>query len=329
MNARESGTPPVRYAGPPAAGAAVETRALDTPAGLLYGVAAYAWWGFVAVYFKFVREVSPLEILAHRIIWSVGVLLLLILGLRRWQPVRSVIGNRRALGLLSVSTLLIAVNWFVFIFAVTRDRMLDASLGYFINPLVSVLLGLIVLGERLRKIEWVSVAIAAVAVIWLMATAGVFPWISLVLALSFGLYGLVRKLAAVTAIEGLTVETLLLLPLAVAYLFVLDAKGTLSFGNRGGALDLLLIAAGPITALPLLWFAAAVRRLRLATVGLLQYISPTIQFLFAVLVYREPFGRERLLAFALIWVAIAIYSADNMRRARRAASESAVAPLDA
>jgi chloramphenicol-sensitive protein RarD len=218
--------------------------------------------------------------------------------------------------LLAVSSLLVATNWLVFIWSVTNDHLLDSSLGYFLNPLVNIVLGFLVLGERLRRWEWVSVTIAAAGVTWLMAGAGVFPWVALVLAVSFGLYGLVRKLAAVTAIEGLAVETTVLLPLAVAFLIVRSAAGTLVFANRSTAIDLLLMAAGPMTALPLLWFAAAVRRLRLATVGLLQYISPSIQFVLAVFVFGEAFGPERLIAFVLIWIAVAVYSISNLVTAR-------------
>jgi chloramphenicol-sensitive protein RarD len=285
----------------------------DTPSGLLYGVAAYAWWGFVAVYFKLVRSVAPLEILAHRIIWSVAILLVMVTVARRWNAVRRVVTSRRLLGALAASTALIAVNWFVFIWAITRDHMVDASLGYFINPLVNVLLGFLVLRERLRRWEWVSVAIAATAVIWLTVGAGVFPWISLTLAFSFALYGLVRRLAGVASIEGLTIETAILLPLAVGYLVHRASAGTIAFNSRGVWFDLLLVAAGPITALPLLWFAAAVQRLRFATVGLLQYISPTLQFFFAVAVFHEPFDSGRLVAFVMIWIAIVIYSVDNFR----------------
>jgi chloramphenicol-sensitive protein RarD len=283
--------------------------------GVFYGVAAYAWWGFAAIYFKIVKAVSPLEILAHRVLWSVCVLAVLITALRRWGAIRDVLRSRIALLWLSASAVLIAGNWFTYIWAVTRDHMLDASLGYFINPLVSVSLGYVFLGERLRIWERVSIGLAAMAVAWLTLTAGSFPWVALVLAVSFGLYGLVRKNARVGSIEALTIETAVLLPIAVAYLVWLAQRGALFFGDSP-RMDLLLIAAGPLTALPLLWFASAVSRLRLATIGLLQYISPTIQFLLAVLVYREPFGGPRMIAFALIWIAVAIYGVDNLRRVR-------------
>lgn len=287
----------------------------DSRSGVFYGVAAYAWWGIVAVYFKLVREVAPLEILAHRVIWSVAVLLVIVTGLRRWLMVSRLITEWRALLFLLLSTTLIAVNWFVFIWAVTRNHLVEASLGYFINPLVNVVFGFLFLHERLRRIEKLSVGLALIGVLWLAFGAGVFPWISLVLAVTFGLYGLVRKIAGVTSIEGLTIETMLLLPVAIGYLVWREQGGILAFGSST-RLDLLLIAAGPITAMPLLWFAAAVRRLRLATVGLLQYISPTIQFTLAVAVFHEPFDSRRLVAFLLIWSAIAVYGINGVRSQR-------------
>ena len=288
----------------------------DSPKGLLYGVAAYAWWGFAAIYFKLVHEVPPLEILAHRVVWSIVILVLLITMMRRWPSALAVVRSPRALLWLTASTLLIAVNWYTFIWAVTRNHMLDASLGYFINPLVNVVFGFLFFGERLRTWEKVSVALAAVAVLFLAVTAGVVPWIALLLATSFGLYGLVRKLAGVSSIEGLAVETALLLPVAIAFLLWRGQQSALAFGGSL-RIDLLLIAAGPVTALPLLWFATAVRELRLATVGLLQYIAPSLQFMLAVAVYHEPFRGAKPVAFLLIWIAVAIYSTDNVRFRRR------------
>ncbi|HUP64894.1 MAG TPA: EamA family transporter RarD [Thermoanaerobaculia bacterium] len=293
-----------------------EARARATT-GVLFGLAAYGWWGFAAVYFKLVDAVLPLEILAHRIIWSVVVLLLIIAASGRWKAMTRLLGAPASLALLSLSTLLIALNWYVFIWAITHSRIVEASLGYFINPMVNVLLGFLVLHERLRLWEWISVALAAAAVTWLTISAGVIPWISLTLAISFALYGLIRKLAGVGAIEGLTVETVILLPLAAGYLAWRAEAGALAFGAGSTRIDLLLVAAGPVTALPLLWFAAAVRRLRLATIGLLQYLAPTIQFALAVTVYGEPFSARRMVAFVLIWIALAIYSADNFRNRER------------
>jgi chloramphenicol-sensitive protein RarD len=274
----------------------------DRSKGVLYGIAAYGWWGFVAIYFKAMSRVPPLEVLSHRIVWSVVMLAAVIVFMRRWNPLRAVVSDRRALRLLALSAFLVAANWYVFIWAVSHEHLLDASLGYFINPLVNVVLGFLFLGERLRPLEWVSVALAAAAVTWLAIGAGVVPWISLTVAVTFGFYGLVRKIAGVASLEGLAIETALLLPLALGYLVF-----------RSTGFEPWLIASGPITALPLLWFASAVRRLRLATVGLLQYISPTLQFALAIGLYHEPFGREKLIVFLLIWCAIGIYSAANLR----------------
>lgn len=298
---------------PPTVSPPVATRGDDSLPGVLYGVAAYGWWGFAAIYFKAVKSVPPLEILAHRVVWSLVMLALLLTLLRRWSAVATLIRARRPLMWLAASTVLIATNWYTFIWAITRNQMLDASLGYFINPLVSVLLGYLFFAERLRRLELVSIAIAAVAVAWLTLTAGVFPWIAIVLAVTFGLYGLARKKAHASSIEGLTIETALLMPIAIGYLAFLAARGALAFGDST-TIDVLLVAAGPVTALPLLWFASAVRRLRLATIGLLQYIAPTLQFVLAVAVYDEPFGGARMIAFILIWLAVLLYTADNLRR---------------
>jgi chloramphenicol-sensitive protein RarD len=292
---------------------ATETRLTEPARGLLFGIATYGFWGFVAIYFKLLGGVSPLEILAHRIAWSVVVLVVIITLMRRWPALVLVARKRRTLQLLVVSTVLVATNWFIFIWAVAHNHLVEASLGYFINPLVSVLLGFLVLHEHLRRVEWLSIAVAAIAVTWLAVGAGTLPWISLGVAFSFGFYGLVRKIAAVPPLEGLTIETAILLPVAAFYLLHRAQAGTLMFGHASRSLDLLLVAAGPITAIPLLWFAAAVQRLRLATIGLLQYLTPTIQFCLAVAVYHEPFGSGKLVAFAMIWCAVAIYTVANLR----------------
>jgi chloramphenicol-sensitive protein RarD len=245
------------------------------------------------------------------------VLVVLLSVLGRWRTVGALFRSPRVLAMLAASSALIASNWFVFIWAVSREKLLQASLGYFIGPLVTVALGFTVLRERLTRAEGVAVGLAAVAVAWLTASAGIFPWIALCLAGSFAMYGLVRKLAGVNAIEGLMVETTLLLPLATAYLCMLAASGNLAFGSGSTKTSLLLSSAGLITAFPLLWFAVAVRTLRLATLGVLQYVGPTLQMLLAVLVYHEPFGVAHRIAFALIWLALGIYTADNFRRAQQ------------
>ena len=285
--------------------------------GLLFAVGAYGFWGFVPLYFKAIREVPPLEVLAHRVVWSVVTVAVLVAVMGRFPALLDAARRPGNLPRLALSSVLVASNWLLFIWAVTSGRILESSLGYYINPIVSVLLGSIVLRERLHAVEWLSVGLAACAVLWLTVSLGVFPVLPLALALTFGFYGLVRKSAKVGAIEGLAIETALLLPLALGYLAWLHARGELAFGHRGLTLDLLLAAAGPVTAIPLISFAAAVSRLRLATMGLMQYLSPTIQFVLAVLVYREPFGRERLIAFVLIWAALALFAGWNSQAARR------------
>lgn len=293
--------------------------------GLFFGLAAYGFWGFVAIYFKAVKTVPALEILAHRIVWSVAILAILLTVRLRWSAIRATFMDRRTLLFLAGSTTLVAINWFTFIWAVSHDQVLQASLGYFINPLVNVLLGFVFLGERLRTGEWVSVGLASIGVTWLTVSVGTLPWISLTLAFSFGFYGLLRKLARVAPLEGLAIETWMLLPISLAYLGWIWREGTIVFAHESLGMDVLLMAAGIVTAIPLLWFAEAVKRLRLATVGLLQYIAPTIQFLLAVLLFREPFSFEKLIAFLFIWTAIAVYSSDNvvrLRKARIAARES-------
>ena len=285
----------------------------DSAKGVLLGIATYAFWGTVApIYFKLVDRADPPEILAHRILWSVVMLLAVITVLRKWPPVLAAASDMRAVRILACSAVAVALNWYTYIWAVTHNRLIEASLGYFINPLVSVLLGFAFPRERLRTVEWLSIALATAAVVWLTVAAGVSPWISLTVAFSFGLYGLLRKIAGVASLNGLTIETVILLPLAAGYLIYRAATGTIAFGHISHGFDLLLMASGPVTAIPLLWFAAAVRRLRLATIGLLQYISPTLQFLVAVLIFHEPFDHNRMLAFVLIWIAVAIYSASNV-----------------
>jgi chloramphenicol-sensitive protein RarD len=284
--------------------------------GLAYGLAAYGFWGLVPIYFKAVASVPALEVLAHRVVWSVAVLAVVLTVQRRWPEVTAVLRDGRTLGVLAVTTVLIGANWYIFIWAVANDRVLQASLGYFINPLVNVLLGLVFLNERLTGRGVAAVALAGVAVGWLTVQAGEMPWVSLVLAFSFGLYGLLRKTARVKPVPGLAVETSLMAPPALLYLGLVASRGGLYFGTGDVGLDLLLIAAGLVTALPLLWFTTAARLLPLTTLGFLQYLAPTGQFLLAVLAYGEPLTRDRLLAFCLIWTALALFSWDIRRDSR-------------
>lgn len=282
--------------------------------GLVYGLAAYGAWGVFPIYLKAVRAVPVVEVLSHRVVWALAVLLV-VTGVRRELPaVAAALRNPRALLVLSGSTVAIAINWLVYIYSVTHDRMLESSLGYYINPLVSVLLGIVLLGERLQPLTKAAALVAAVGVLWLAINLGQPPWISLAVAGSFALYGLLRKIAPVGALIGLTVETLLLAPFAAAYLVWAVAGGHARFLSGDRRMDVLLLLAGPLTAIPLLCFSAAARRLPLSTIGFLQYVSPTLQFLLAVGLYGESFDRARAGAFACIWVAVALFAIDSVRR---------------
>ena len=276
--------------------------------GVIYGLLAYVVWGFFPVYFKWVQLVPPLEMVAHRVLWSFVFLLLLIAWKGAWGAILGMLTRPKPLAALALSTLLIATNWLVFIYAVSIGEVLQASLGYFINPLVSVLLGFVFLGERLERLQWLSLLLAFVGVGYLAVQYGSLPWISLVLGVTFGLYGLIRKSLHVEPLVGLTVETLLLAPFALLYIVQLHQRGTGVFLASSTRLDILIAMSGVITAIPLLMFATAAKRLRLATIGFLQYITPTIQFLLAVTVYGEHFTRTHLISFLLIWCGLALYS---------------------
>jgi chloramphenicol-sensitive protein RarD len=286
----------------------------EVRAGVLYGAAAYLFWGLSVLYFKAISRVAPLEILAHRILWSVPLLFVWLAVRGRLGDLRAVLRARRTVGILLATTTLIGINWLVFIFAVATGHVVQASLGYYVNPLLNVVLGMLFLGERLRPVQWLSVLLAAAGVVWFAVALGSLPLISLVLAGSFGLYGLLRKTVPADGPVALTVETSLLLPVMIGVLAVRAAHGEMAFLHVSRTIDLLLVLAGLITTMPLLWFTNAVRRLRLATIGFLQYLSPSIQLLIAVLVYDEPFTRTHLVTFGFIWAALALYSFDALRR---------------
>ncbi len=284
--------------------------------GLVSALAAYVSWGLFPVYFHALAEVPPFEILAHRVLWSLGFLTLLLSALSRWGAVTEILRRPRRLATLALTALLVSSNWVIFIWAVGNGHVLESSLGYFINPLVNVLLGVLVLGESLTRRQVGAVLLAAAGVLALVVASGRVPWISLSLAITFGLYGLLRKRAAIDAVGGLFVETLLLAPLAALWLLRLGLAGAGHFAP-GTRLSWLLAASGAITALPLIWFASGVQRLRLSTAGLLQYAAPTLQFACAVALYGEPFTRAHALAFGCIWTSLAIYSAEALQAARR------------
>jgi len=292
----------------------------EARAGLAYGLGAFLAWGFIALYFKAVEHVAPAEILAHRIVWS-AVFLLAWLALRgRAGAVRAALAARGTRRVLFASTTLILVNWFLFIWAVDHDRLLEASLGYFVNPLVNVLLGALFLRERLSPLQRVAALLAALGVTHQAVAVGTVPLLGLALAFSFGLYGFVRKTAQVDAPVGLAAETLLATPLALGWLAFEGLRGGLTIAEGDPTTVALLLAAGPITAVPLLWFVHAARRLRYATVGFLQYVAPSLQFLVAVAILGEPFGPAHLVTFAIIWTALALYSVDTWRALRRLAN---------
>jgi chloramphenicol-sensitive protein RarD len=286
-------------------------------AGIVCATLGFAMWGLFPLYLRHIAVVPPLEVVLHRSVWSLCFLIGVLAVLRRFAWLRELKSQPRLLALFAFSALLLSCNWLLYVYAVQSGQVVEASLGYFINPIVNVLLGVLVLKERLNRVQWSAVALATAGVLWLTLLAGRLPWIALVLALSFGFYGLMRKTATLGALEGLTLETLLLAPLAVPLLAWLSFSGNGVMTQGDWALNGWLLLAGPLTALPLLLFGAGARRLPLATIGLLQYLSPTIQLALGVWVFHEPFDRERLLGFVLIWSALALYSVDGWRRSRR------------
>ena len=285
--------------------------------GLLYAALAYIAWGLFPIYFKQLVQVNALEVVMHRMVWSFVFLMGVLLVLKRWAWLRDVARQPRVLLAFALSALLLSANWSVYVWAVQNAHVLDASLGYFILPLVNVAMGFAFLRERPRPVQWLAVAVAASGVLWLTLQAGRLPWVALVLAGTFGTYGLLRKVAKLGALEGLTLETLLLLPMAVALLgwWTWHGQGALVQGDPVTLGWLLL--AGPLTAIPLLLFAAGARRIPLATMGLLQYISPSLQMLLGVWLYGEPFEPARAIGFYLIWAALAVYTAEGLWRMQR------------
>jgi chloramphenicol-sensitive protein RarD len=284
--------------------------------GVLSGLAAYALWGLFPLYFPLLEPAGGLEIVAHRVLWSVLFVGLLLTVLRRWSQVRVLVVDRRRMLVLFGAALFVAGNWWIFVYAVNSGHVVETSLGYFINPLGSVLLGVVVFGERLRRLQWLAVGIAAVAVAVLTVDYGRPPWIALALALTFGLYGLMKKIVRVEAAPGLFVETLLVAVPAIVVLAVLHSAGEGTFGNTGTGEAALLASSGIATAVPLLLFAAAAGRIPLSTLGLLQYVVPVMQLAIGVFVYGEPMPPARLAGFAIVWVALAVFSADMLRHAR-------------
>ena len=284
-----------------------------TRAGFVYALGAYLAWGFVPAYFKLLKHLPPILVLSHRIVWSLLFLAILLTVQRKWNEVRAAIRSPRTLLALLGSTTAIGVNWYVFIWAVSNDLLLQASLGYFINPLVNVFLGVVILRERLRPGQMIGLVLAVIGVLIPTLTAGGVPWVALSLAFSFGLYGLLRKTASVAPLAGLSIETAILFPAALMFVTgviatpTASAAYTISTGTYA-----LLIAAGVVTAIPLLLFAAGARRLRLTTLGFLQYVSPTCQFFLAIFAYHEPLTTGKLISFAFIWAGLAAYTIESL-----------------
>ncbi len=292
-----------------------ELGANRTREGLLAGLVAYVLWGFLPIYFKIVETVPPLEVLAHRILWAVPFGLPIILAGRQWPDVRAALADRRKLSLLTLSAVLIAVNWLVYIWAVQHEQIFQASLGYYINPLMYVLVGVVFFHERLRRPQIAAVVLAGAGVAVLTSSGGTFPAIALTLATSFTIYGVIRARVAVGGMPGLFIETLILFPFATAYIARLIAADAAVFGAEDPAMSAWLVLAGPFTVLPLLCFALAARRLPLSTIGVMQFLAPTMQFVVG-LAYGEPLTAAHVVCFTLIWIAVAVFSADAWRASR-------------
>lgn len=288
-----------------------------TRAGLMFGLGAYLLWGVMPVYFKALSHVAATEIVAHRIVWSLIFLGVLATLWRRWPAIRAAVATGRVLTTLIVTSILIGINWLVYIYAVVSGHVLEGSLGYYLNPLVNVLLGVVLLKEKLTRAQIFAVGLAAAGVAVLAAGAGSGLWISLTLAASFALYGFLRKVAPVDSLEGLSIETAILVPLALGWVLWLQQSGESGFGRFGITTDLLLVLGGAVTAIPLLLFTAAARRLRYSTLGFLQYIAPSLQFLLAVLAFGEALTTAHIVCFAAIWAALAIFTFEGLRISAR------------
>lgn len=278
--------------------------------GILFGIGAYALWGFFPVYWKLLKHVPAPQLLGHRIGWSFLLLLAVILITRQWADFRSLL-TRRTFFIYSIAAILIGINWLTYVWAVNEGYIVETSLGYFINPLLSVLMGVIILREKLRPAQWIPIGLAAAGVTYLTIIYGRLPWIALTLAFSFGFYGLVKKVAPLSSLYGLTFETGILFLPALGYLIFSEVNRTGAFMHTGLISDLLLIGAGVVTTIPLLMFASAARQIPLTVVGLLQYIAPTLQFSLGVLVYHEPFDQTRLIGFGIVWIALIIFWVEN------------------
>jgi chloramphenicol-sensitive protein RarD len=292
--------------------------------GILYGIGAYLLWGIFPVYWKLLEAVPAIQIISHRIIWSFVLLALILFITRQWRSFHSAALSRRVVLIYLVSAILLSINWLTYIWAINAGFVLETSLGYFINPLLSVLLGVLFVREKLRPLQWLPIGLAAIGVIYVAISYGQFPWIALTLAISFGLYGLVKKVAPLGSLFGLTLETGLLFLPAVAFLAVLEWQGQGAFLHVPAVSNLLMIGAGLVTTVPLLLFASAAQRIPLSTLGILQYINPTIAFLLGLFLFHEPFNLSLLIGFSIVWLALIIYWGENYLASRKARSLPAV-----
>lgn len=296
-------------------------------AGTLIGIAAYLLWGLFPIYFHALEPASALEILANRILWSLVVVLAILVVRSDWSWIRPFLRARRQVLQVTAAALLIAVNWLTYVWAVGQDRVIEASLGYFINPLVTVGLGVVVLREKLSRLQWTAVALGAASVIVVGVAYGRFPFISITLALSFAGYGFIKKTVRLGPLHSLTAETAILVPASIIILLILHSNGTLEFGRSTG-LTILLLAAGAVTAIPLLLFAASARRIPLTLLGLLQYMTPVMQFILAVVVFHEHMGADQWIGFTIVWIALIVLTVDGVSRVRSTYSGTAPDPAN-
>ncbi len=297
--------------------------AQQTRSGLTFGVLAYLGWGLFPLYWPLLEPASPFEVLAHRVVWSLVFCAGLLTVTRKWRSFTALIRDRAQLVWLALASIVIAVNWGSFIWGVNNGHVLEVSLGYFINPLITVLFAVVFLHESLRRQQWIAVGLGTVAVVVLTVDLGRPPWIALLVSASFATYGLIKKRTSLGAIEALTVETTVLFPFALGFLILLQLRGELVFGHAGAGKTTLLVLTGVVTAVPLLLFAAAASRLNLSTIGLLQYFVPILHFILGLTVFGEPMGSARWIGFVLIWIALAIFTVDAWRSHRRSLHRAA------
>lgn len=292
-------------------------EAVRAKQGVFFALAAYTFWGLAPIYFKLIKQVPPFEILAHRIVWAFALVLILIIAMRRMDRILPIVRSPKLMLRLTLATLLLGGNWFIFIWAINTNHLLDASLGYYINPLLNVAIGMAFFGEKMRKLQLVAIALAIIGVGIQIVTFGSIPWVALALAGSFATYGAIRKRLPVDSISGLWLETALLTPFMLVYLLVFASSSVSDLTVNSLQMNLLLVAAGLVTTVPLLCFTAAAQRLRYATLGFFQYIAPSLMFLLAVLAYGEPLAASKLLTFVIIWSALALYTLDSVLQRQR------------